>query len=1472
MQKAQDRIEELEEFLHQARQKTEQAAASQNKLGAREKSHKQSLIKIMAENEELRQNISTLEEEMQLIYKAFLEEQQKVKDQSSQLNISKQELADAEHETAEVKRLLEEKDKELSEAQDELAAVAELESELEEKLKSKVEVWQEKLKAAEAELEKERKATQSLKANYENLKNDTGVREMEEKISGEQRQKEKLQAEVRDKDQALKKAQAEMLQLANELVEMKADQGKFVDVALEKERATIESLKDELRGKEVLLEEEKQRYKELYEEKGRLDEEILERDFWMKQYESGHGLTEAVVYQKKLKNDIKRREKEIRRLNKELSDRLTAQEKLSETCRLLRKKAQLPDDFTFPELELEEGMRGRAERFEALIAQLERENSDLEDERLRLLGELRLAMQNITEKGMKHMGLTGEQVVQVARFADNLREGRTELPLNDISLQLKKELREMKQELKQCQHDLAAAELAIGKDQVPETTGQGSSATILNSLQLEKHLDRITSEQASIATTLKDDLKRTLLDVVEEQKQQQKPIEVSETSSHDPRLEQIITLLESKLGGESNTSLHFLPSDIDKMKSELTRLTSANESLMQQLENQRDDTLALSEGITTASSNDAARLNHEQLVALRLPPEEWTDTFATLHLQLVVALEKLGKEEREVGSANGKLRSYREQIGLCQEQVKLLYREHIVRKGEWEEEAHRLKASLEETSAERDSLRVKAHRLDTLCSVLEGTEEDVRMHVSELSRKVAVYEVNETVLSRRYNLLVEEEKSIREAKESIQLQLAHSEMSLRERIVYLEEWKAGAQAELDYLAKKVEQCVPRSSHEAIVRQMKAYKHKYRMALHRETDLRRGVSGARELKRRVGQLEVERDIVRADLSQTRDHVASLKEQVEWMKAHKNTSDDPAQAKLEDFAKLQGEVTEKTVLLRGAQEKVSVLEAHLRDREEACSEDQSRVSSLERRCTELSQMNETLVEQKERLEGALAEGASKEEKDVLMSRIEELEGMYGALSREASRYKELVEVGRAQTLALESAKACSAAEMEALQSQLRQVNARSDDDAIIGKLQHQLTSTKVNYQLFARRYDSMRMGMKKLEIEVRQLNDRLDEKSMELSRARETYEKKIFTLEAALEQIGDEYGLAAGATEQVEELAEAVAKLTVACEKKEEKLIEAEESRRNITHELEAKQAELQQTMSECKDLRQALNESAEGETGKSFAGRLLELSEELREARREALRKKHELAVLHEEKALLERLRKKDNEHLKSMEKMVAEKENSLRRFHDEQQVQASRAPCQPNKLPPAKAQSPATVVGDETLAAEVEAKENEVHVLKEKVIRLQEKLDDLRGLCREHEGKIERLRLKNSFLKKKLSAEKIKVSSSEEEASGSDEETYYKKDTRHLQAAAKETIDSLKQMLERKNEQLEEYEAKIEALRQTAKAEREKDSAEIQRLTDRLFDENREAIQKLRTAYEDVANGADASKDSPVMTQEMVRN
>lgn len=97
-----------------------------------------------------------------------------------------------------------------------------------------------------------------------------------------------------------------------------------------------------IKVKDARIQEERDRCAELQDQKAELDQELQDCHFWMAEYEKGHGLTEAVVYQRKLKGDIKRLQKDLRSVNQKLSERITAYDLLYETCRRLKKKCDLP--------------------------------------------------------------------------------------------------------------------------------------------------------------------------------------------------------------------------------------------------------------------------------------------------------------------------------------------------------------------------------------------------------------------------------------------------------------------------------------------------------------------------------------------------------------------------------------------------------------------------------------------------------------------------------------------------------------------------------------------------------------------------------------------------------------------------------------------------------------------------------------------------------------------------------------------------------------------------------------------------------------------------------------------------------------------------------------------------------------------------------------------------------------------------
>ncbi|CAK8989635.1 Centrosomal protein of 290 kDa (Cep290) [Durusdinium trenchii] len=1585
LQKEQERAEAMEESMHTMRQRTAQATESQGRIGAREKTNKKNLVKLLGENEDLRAEVANLETDVQTLFQAVNEKDGTIKQMEEQLVAAQQELRDNESEVEELKRLLKDKEREISDAHDEINAVAEMEVEIEDRVRTKVEKWKEKVKALQKDLEGERHKQAELQKKCDSLLLESGLREIEKQLVTSEDRNRSLVKELKASKAMMDQQHLELVTLARDNENLKADQGSFIEVALEKERQEMERLKHIIANKDRALEEEHARYRELDEQKAQLEEELQDREFTLAEYERGHGLTEAVAKQKKLREAIVRRDREIRRLNQTLSERIGAHEKLYETCRRLKKKAGLPEDFEFDQLELEEGMRGQTERLKGLIHELEQQNEALENERFRLLDSLRKNAVNMGEKGMKLYGLSAEQVVHVNNFIENLREGRVDLPLDDRSLEFKEEIRELKHRLREVERDLASAEMQLEKGGLGPATAEGlqdlyergdRDAGGRGGLE-SSHLQKFATEQQQMMAELKLELQRTIQSVVGMQRHSPAGDELGphtppSSPKNDPGYERLMHMLQDKLDANKSGGHTAMDREqVESMRNELERQSAMNEQLLkrlqeaeavvgrfqtfgqqqqyqQQQQQQRSPLspsarrshlpevggdgaqLVLSPtGATVgeppvqqlaALSRVGTRFHERQISMMRLPPEEWAEPYILLNNKLTICMERLVEKEKDAARLERSLREYEQKIEVYANQMALLYREHAESKSDWEETRSTLTKEADEARNERDALRAKARRLDTLCAVLEGDENTARGHVKELTRKLAILEVNEVVLARKYNLIAEENRSTRNEKEILQHEMVQAETALRERVLYLEEWKAGAQAQLESLQKSVELCVPRNSHEAVVRKLANIKHKYRELLGREAQLRSKTSGAQALRRRVHDLETELEVLRTECLKAKQDAQTNREQLEWFEARSKQTVEPGteedtsrqlEALVQQRAKLKGELLEKEIVLASSIKKAEIMEKRASElskdlQQEVERADQAEIA-LESAREVANKIEQELIEFRDTYQG----GASRAERKVLEERITELENLYGSLTRETQRFRELADIASSQVQAFEMMQQGKEQELESLRKQLLEVNARSDDDAIIGKVQHELTTTKVSYHMFVRKFEKASVAIRRNELELRKLEGMVDEKDRMIRHTREEARARILALEAALEQLGgvpeDPTGLHTQSDvslKGMERLSETIARLGESAEQSEEALRRSEAMRRNLESELEAQALEVDSTRSILRDLKSKIFGGASAAQDvdvdamsehQRLAKRLLELNEDLKTSKLDSMRVKRELELLRDEKFHVEKLRERDEEHMQRLEEAIANAENALRRHEDTMRLQRASssgahdgfglpvlalAPYRGNggqgeKGDKAASPDPARQINSPgaTEAADSRQERSEL------VAELQRQVREADEREQTLENRLEKQKEQLRYLQKRLKAEGLRASvdtldeaeneedgenrRSKSNSIGRNDTNYYEADARKLQAAAQQTIASLKDIVNRKNQTIEGLKHKMELGRKSALAERERDQAEIERLTEKLYEDNRSAIGKLRAAYEDVSKGMIPGQDGP---------
>ncbi len=165
-----------------------------------------------------------------------------------------------------------------------------------------------------------------------------------------------------------------------------------------------------------------------------------ERNSW---YEKGNGLTEVVQNQKKLEADVRRREIDFQRCMLDINhknDRIGTLERLCEAMKdkMISSGHAIDAEEVTAIIKLEEhGLRGQNK-------ELSKQVEALEEERNALLQRLRKNAAMISEDGIRFLGLSSDQMVLLVEFANNLKEGRIDLPPDNRSAELSEELKLLK--------------------------------------------------------------------------------------------------------------------------------------------------------------------------------------------------------------------------------------------------------------------------------------------------------------------------------------------------------------------------------------------------------------------------------------------------------------------------------------------------------------------------------------------------------------------------------------------------------------------------------------------------------------------------------------------------------------------------------------------------------------------------------------------------------------------------------------------------------------------------------------------------------------------------------------------------------------------------------------------------------------------------------------------------------------------
>ena len=471
-------------------------------------------------------------------------------------------------------------------------------------------------------------------------------------------------------------------------------------------------MKDENRSLKERLNDQRSLIKDLENRYGILEGDLAEAEAWKSRYEAGAGLEEAVKYQKKLKADLKRRDTDNLKLRDKLNDQIEACGRLNATCQRLKQELGKPEDFQYDDLAIEEHMKGEAAAANALIKQLEEQIDSLEEERTRLLNNLRNTAKQMGATGFKHLGLSPDQLILVNEFVANVKEGKADLrpaPLNPRTQALQEEIENLKVEV-------ARAE-ARADTLYEQLTGQPSPQ---RESPVVTRVER-PAEDNEVLESLKNELKSL-------SETQAKMIESQQTKGSDLHIH-----VENASPAETPKSHSVREKPQVSTPPVRTGVRAVHPSGGFEIS---AETIATA---TAAAVTDALTSAQRTMLPIFETVEEVNEA-AEVNLKLECCLKDLAERDAKIVRLEQTIRKFEAALVSINDQHAVLYRDFVDREAKKESALQHLRSELTEMTEKCNEFKIRSARLDEVCSLLNssGDEESVMLKYQFLSNHCTI--------------------------------------------------------------------------------------------------------------------------------------------------------------------------------------------------------------------------------------------------------------------------------------------------------------------------------------------------------------------------------------------------------------------------------------------------------------------------------------------------------------------------------------------------------------------------------------------------------------------------------------------------------------------------------------------------------------------------------------------------------------
>jgi hypothetical protein len=485
-----------------------------------------------------------------------------------------------------------------------------------------------------------------------------------------------------------------------------------------------------------------------------------------------------------------------------------------EDWRKLRKQMGLPD-----QLDQDEAMSSYHHKLELAksdTAFLQQRVDSLEAERRSILEDLRKQMVHTNEAGLKFYGISPEQMNLVVQYAESLRDGTNQQPLNDKSRALASQLygtlsfsllekfsqisilvcvfSDAKQESDQLRARID--QLAMERDVLQEKLrsqnheGEEKYQAILSQLS---ELRSAKSDSAFPA-----DMTRQLTDLISTIGRQQSSNRFGSMASTPkpqmtPRTPHVAS--QPSLTAQSTSQFDFQPSATNDSLMTRTFNFASTAPVQQPAVGSSTATLApvpapasnMQTNQSSASSLHESEMNAEAL-----------DGIASDH-RLLAALKQLAQCERDLETAQRALSVQAQAAQQHAAMVEQLYTEHSQTVQKLTEDKTAAESRLSEANAthEKDVIALRALRDSLRAVTAPGADMELVSRVQELTDRVSLAEGDVVQLQRQCTSMESDLKLQRTARQVAEADLLEAERVARTRVSQLQRSLHEAQARLD---------------------------------------------------------------------------------------------------------------------------------------------------------------------------------------------------------------------------------------------------------------------------------------------------------------------------------------------------------------------------------------------------------------------------------------------------------------------------------------------------------------------------------------------------------------------------------------------------------------------------------------------------------------------------------------------------